>query len=353
MFNFQNLPAGTTLTPSYTASALILEADVLPLTSISISPSTPSIGKGLTESFTATGTYSDNSTANITNEVTWTSSNTAVASITGAGVAKGVAAGSSTITAALDGINGSTTLTVTSVTVASITSVSPNPRNSPVSDENPIEVTLSESARPGTFTSSDLTLTDNGGPNLIMSAVSVALVSGSEYAILDLEGLTMAEGSYVLTVYAAGITGQDGGEGTGSASTSWLMDTTPPTSTVNALPPTSTNPNLTISVTASDPNGADNSLASGIASIALFDSDDGGTFKQFATVTASGSSAPFTGQVGHTYGFYSVATDNAGNTQPTSTAAQTTVQILASLTVTSVGPISPNPGVIPLFRAST
>ena len=46
-------------------------------------------------------------------------------------------------------------------------------------------------------------------------------------------------------------------------------------------------------------------------------------------MTPANPSALFTGQPGHTYGFYSVATDNAGNVQPTPTSAQATTQIVS------------------------
>ncbi len=39
------------------------------LVSIAVTPASPSIAKGLTEQFTATGTYTDNSTQNLTSQV--------------------------------------------------------------------------------------------------------------------------------------------------------------------------------------------------------------------------------------------------------------------------------------------
>ena len=41
------------------------------LTSIAVTPASPSIVTGATQQFTATGTYSDGSTQNLTNQVTW------------------------------------------------------------------------------------------------------------------------------------------------------------------------------------------------------------------------------------------------------------------------------------------
>jgi len=114
-----------------------------------------------------------------------------------------------------------------------------------------------------------------------------------------------------------------------SAQTTTLIDVTPPTSTVDSLPAETTSTSFTVSVTGSDPTPA-GGTPSGIASYAIYVSMNGGDFTLFTTVPATNPSALFTGQAGNTYGFYSVATDNAGNVQPTPTAAQRTVQILSS-----------------------
>jgi hypothetical protein len=76
------------------------------LSSIAVTQaSSGNLAVGSTRQFTATGTYSDSSTANITSTVTWASSNTAIATISPAGLATGVAAGSTNITAALSGVS--------------------------------------------------------------------------------------------------------------------------------------------------------------------------------------------------------------------------------------------------------
>jgi hypothetical protein len=67
---------------------------------------------GQTEQFMAMGMYSDNSTQDLTNQVTWASSNPAVATISAGGVATAVAPGTSTISAALNSMSGSMLLTV-------------------------------------------------------------------------------------------------------------------------------------------------------------------------------------------------------------------------------------------------
>ena len=60
----------------------------------------------------ATGTYSDGSTAVLTSTVTWTSGTVGVATINSSGLAKGVSAGTSVITATLGAVNGTANLTV-------------------------------------------------------------------------------------------------------------------------------------------------------------------------------------------------------------------------------------------------
>lgn len=84
----------------------------LTLTSIAVSPTNPSVASGSSVPFTATGNYSDGSTQNLTAQVTWTSSNSGVATINASGVATGIAGGSTTISATQGTTTGSTTLTV-------------------------------------------------------------------------------------------------------------------------------------------------------------------------------------------------------------------------------------------------
>ena len=84
------------------------------LTSITVTPETPTILVGGTQQFTATGTYSDGSAQNITSEATWTSSSPAVATINASGLAMAAVAGSTTITATLAGKSDGTVLTVQS-----------------------------------------------------------------------------------------------------------------------------------------------------------------------------------------------------------------------------------------------
>jgi hypothetical protein len=87
------------------------------LASIAVTPVSPRVAAGLNEQFTAMGTYSDGTMADLTSQVLWASSHTGVASISNAGGHQGLARalkrGSTTIRATLDGVVGAATLTVT------------------------------------------------------------------------------------------------------------------------------------------------------------------------------------------------------------------------------------------------
>ncbi len=95
------------------------------LSSISVTPPNPGVVDGLTRQFSATGLYSDGSTADLTSLANWTSGTIAVASMNASqmpasGLATGLSAGTSLIRATFAGVEGSTTLTVTAATLVSI-----------------------------------------------------------------------------------------------------------------------------------------------------------------------------------------------------------------------------------------
>jgi len=83
------------------------------LESITISPDNPSITEGSTQQFTATGEYSDE-TNQVLTDVTWTSSDSNIATIDASGLATGISAGLAvTITANSGGFSDTASLYVT------------------------------------------------------------------------------------------------------------------------------------------------------------------------------------------------------------------------------------------------
>jgi N-acetylneuraminic acid mutarotase len=77
------------------------------LVSISVAPTTVSIILGGTTTLTAIGSYSDNTTSDISRLVTWKSNNAVVTRISRRGIATGVGAGNSSVSASLDKIESS------------------------------------------------------------------------------------------------------------------------------------------------------------------------------------------------------------------------------------------------------
>ncbi|MEW6281135.1 MAG: Ig-like domain-containing protein, partial [Candidatus Eremiobacterota bacterium] len=105
------------------------------LTSIDVSPMNPSLPAGLSRQFTATGRFTDNSSQDLTAQVTWSSSDPAAATVSNAvgqeGLCATVAPGQTDVGAALGAVAGTSRLTVTG---AQLTSIQVTPLNPSLPD---------------------------------------------------------------------------------------------------------------------------------------------------------------------------------------------------------------------------
>jgi len=106
----------------------------------------------------------------------------------------------------------------------------------------------------------------------------------------------------------------------------WLntLDFTSPTSNVAALPATESSTSFSVQW-----NGSD--VGAGVQNYAVYVSDNGGPFSAWLTNTSS-TQATYAGVAGHTYGFYSIATDLVGNVEGAKTAAEATTTVAATST---------------------
>ncbi|EMK18216.1 beta strand repeat-containing protein [Leptospira kirschneri] len=126
-------PGNTFITTSYGSktSSLNVTVSAATLSSISVTPANSSYPLGKVQQYTAIGTYSNQSTQDLTNQVSWASLNTSVATIDNSTSAKGMlttqSTGSANITATLGGITGQTLVNVTSAVLTSITITPANP----------------------------------------------------------------------------------------------------------------------------------------------------------------------------------------------------------------------------------
>lgn len=86
---------------------------VVSLTSVSVTPQTPSIAVGSTGQLVATAHYSDGTSTVVTSTASWSSSDTTKVTVSTAGVVTAVAAGSATVSATFQSVTGSTSVTAT------------------------------------------------------------------------------------------------------------------------------------------------------------------------------------------------------------------------------------------------
>ena len=118
---------------------------------------------------------------------------------------------------------------------ADISDVTPDPRNSAVSS---ITIVFSEAVTG--LDVSDLSLTRNGGGNLLTGSQTLASSDGSvTFTLGNLSGLTGAAGTYLLTLTASGSGIADTATNglSGNASDSWTTDLTAPTADISDVTP--------------------------------------------------------------------------------------------------------------------
>jgi hypothetical protein len=99
------------------------------LSTVTIGPASLNLNQGATQQMTATGTYNDGSTKNLTTGVVWSTSDDTVASISNSGVVTGVNVGSATITGESGTTSGTAAVTVV---LANVTSIKINPTTATV-----------------------------------------------------------------------------------------------------------------------------------------------------------------------------------------------------------------------------
>lgn len=168
------------------------------MTGIYIQPFNVTLAKGIIQQFTATGIFSDNSTQNLTNLCTWTSSNPSVATINTNGTL-GLAtinatSGSTTITATYNNLNASTTINAAPIQLTNIL-ITPSNQNSFIIAGGTIQY-----AATGVYS--------DGSSQNLTSSVTWASTS-SNVASINVNGIAtpLATGVTNITATLSGITG--------------------------------------------------------------------------------------------------------------------------------------------------
>ena len=174
------------------AVTLTVITSVSNLTSIAVTPGFPvALGVGATQQFSAIGTYTDGTTADVTSDVTWTSSNPAVATIFANGSATGEGSGTTNITATLSGV----TSPNVKLTVAAVTSI----MITPVASQNLDVGATQQFSAIGTY---------SNGSSANISAQVTWLSSNPQVATIYSNGLAtaVAAGTANITATLGGVT---------------------------------------------------------------------------------------------------------------------------------------------------
>lgn len=185
-------------------AALTVTAAASNLASIAISPASSSIPVNTTQQFTATGTYSDGSSADITPLVAWSSSHTNIATVNAGGLVNAIAAGSTNISASLAGISQSTPLTVTAPALASL-SVTPvgQTQGIGISQQYTATATYSDGSSADLSAGVTWSSSDTSVATVSSAGVVTTVAAGSANIIATIGALS---DSSTLTVVAAHLT---------------------------------------------------------------------------------------------------------------------------------------------------
>lgn len=164
------------------------------LSSLSISPANPVLSLGSSEQFRVTGSFSDGSQQDMTQKVTWNSTQPTVAAVNSSGMAVTRQSGATMVTASSGTISSATKLTVSPAPLVSIAVTPPNPV---VSKGRPQQFTATGKYSDGT--TQDLT-----------SAVTWT-ASPSGIAAMSSTGLAAAQaiGTATVTATSGSISGTD------------------------------------------------------------------------------------------------------------------------------------------------
>jgi Bacterial Ig-like domain (group 2) len=147
------------------------------VSSVAVTPANPSVTAGATEQFKAVATYSDNSTKDVTSSASWVSASTSVATINSAGLATSVNPGATKITAGLDSVSGSTTLTVAPVP-AGIVSIAVTPPAAVIVITAPVQFTAVGSYANGSTQNLTDSVTWSSSNTAAATVSSTGLVTG-------------------------------------------------------------------------------------------------------------------------------------------------------------------------------
>ncbi|WP_226088487.1 Ig-like domain-containing protein [Vibrio bathopelagicus] len=117
----------TAIKDGVTSNTVDVNVSSAVITGIQVTPSPVNVGKGQAQQLTATATFSDRTSSDISNSVTWTPVDTATAAVSPTGLLSGVETGKTTLTAFKDGVISNTVEVSVSPVIITAIRVTPSP----------------------------------------------------------------------------------------------------------------------------------------------------------------------------------------------------------------------------------
>ncbi|EJB8409505.1 Ig-like domain-containing protein [Vibrio parahaemolyticus] len=199
------ITATDTSGPSAVQGTATLDVTEAVITALQVSPPTATVPNGLTQQYTATAILSDNSTQDVTTDpaISWTTNNTAVASISNNAADKGTAKGESvggpvtiTATGSVGGqtLQATATITVTNAVVSRL-------QVTPTTETTPVGLSKSFIARAFFSDNTSLDVTDNAAVNWSSSDTNIATITTGQASG---NGVAKGEAPGVVTIKASG-----------------------------------------------------------------------------------------------------------------------------------------------------
>lgn len=164
------------------------------LTSVAVTPASPSVAVGKTVQLTAVGGYDDGTSNKLTSSVTWSSSDSGVASVSTSGLLEGVSAGTATITASQLDKSGTTAAIITLSNVESIV-IAPSSASIRAGATQPFTATAI--LNDGTSVDATNAVTWNSSDQNVAKIASTGLAIGNSVSSTQTTTITATSGSIV------------------------------------------------------------------------------------------------------------------------------------------------------------
>jgi len=166
------------------------------ITALAVAPTNATLAPGVTQQYSATATYGNNTTGDVTSQVTWSTTPTNIATVNSTGLVTGVSLGTATVRAQSGSVIASTGLTVATKQISSI-AIAPLTQNLNVSSANgptTVQFTATATYKDGSMGDVTAVSTWNAVPSTAVSISSTGLATA------------VAVGTSTITATSGGVT---------------------------------------------------------------------------------------------------------------------------------------------------